>query len=229
MSTEGGGFRLFSPTHAATLVVVVLFIVVLVVIGRRCSGSAWGRRLEWTLCMAILALRGGVIVWNLRPSEFDWSHSLPLVRPSQWARALTYFWGLALSLQAILTPDIGTGISELAFWVFWLHHALIEGAAFYLIFVKDYRPGWRDLGIAVGLGLAYVALLFPLDALMSYNYGYLGRARPGQPSLIDVLGEWPGRVAVITALGALAMTILLVPWLFVGRRARSLSSRQGVR
>jgi uncharacterized membrane protein YwaF len=59
---------------------------------------------------------------------------------------------------------------------------------------------------------AYLALALAIDLAFGYNYGYVGRARPDQPSLIDVLGPWPQRLVPIILLVSVAMLILLLPW-----------------
>jgi uncharacterized membrane protein YwaF len=69
--------------------------------------------------------------------------------------------------------------------------------------------------------LAYVAVVFPIDAVFGFNYGYLGPRNPSQPTLIDVLGPWPGRVGWMAGLAAMVMGLLLVPWSVVRWRGRA--------
>jgi len=59
---------------------------------------------------------------------------------------------------------------------------------------------------------AYFALILPFDLAFGYNYGYVGKSRPDQPSLIDVLGPWPQRLVAIILLVSGAMLLLLIPW-----------------
>jgi uncharacterized membrane protein YwaF len=58
--------------------------------------------------------------------------------------------------------------------------------------------------------------VLPLDVVFGWNYGFVASARPEQPSIVDYLGPWPGRVAVITGLGLTLLAALVVPWT-VGR------------
>jgi hypothetical integral membrane protein (TIGR02206 family) len=141
--------------------------------------------------------------------------ALVFVRPTRRLQALAYFWGLALSTQAFITPDLAGGPESISFWAFWLYHLFVVGAGVYVIAVQRFRPEWQDLRFAVVAGIVYVAIVFLVDAIFGVNYGYLGRATPTRPTLLDVLGPWPCRVLVMMLLASAAMTLLWLPW---GRR-----------
>lgn len=219
-------FRSFTLLHLATLAGVALAIGLLVGAGRAWRGTARERWLAVGAAAAILLLRVGVFVWNLLPPRLSLERSLPLqicdvaalcaacalVVPRRWLAAIAYFWGLALSIQGLVQPDLDHGPASLAFWVFWLHHALIVGAALYVVVVRGFRPTARDLRLAIVAGLAYVAVVFVVDLVLGVNYGYLGRDVPNQPTLIDWLGPWPWRVLVMVVLGAAVMVLLWLPW-----------------
>ncbi|MGQ0538935.1 MAG: TMEM164-related integral membrane acyltransferase, partial [Gemmatimonadaceae bacterium] len=114
--------------------------------------------------------------------------------------------------QAILTPDLESGPAKHAFWIFWLMHVLIVGGAVYALVVRGYRPTRRDCGFAIAVGWLWLAIVFGLNLLTGENYGYLGPAKPSQPTLIDVLGPWPLRVLWMGLLGTAAMALLQLPW-----------------
>jgi hypothetical integral membrane protein (TIGR02206 family) len=139
-------------------------------------------------------------------------------------RALLYFWGIGLSTQGFFQPDLREGPADLSFWAFWLGHMAIVGASMYDVFARGYRPTWADYGVACAAAAVYLAVILPVDLLFDFNYGYVGRGQPGQPSVVDFLGPWPGRVAIIAALAAVVMALLMLPW-EVARRWRR--GRQG--
>ena len=95
---------------------------------------------------------------------------------------------------------------------------LIVGVAIYVVAVRGFRPTFPDLRVAIGAGLAYVALVFPVDLLLEVNYGYLGQALPNQPTILDWLGPWPWRVVAMMALGVGVMVLLYLPWYRSGPR-----------
>jgi hypothetical integral membrane protein (TIGR02206 family) len=221
-------FDSFTLVHLAAVGGVAAAITLIVVAGRRWRGNPWRQRqLERGLAGAIILLRAGVFVWNLAPSRLSLARSLPLqicdlaalcsafalLTPSRRLASVAYFWGLALSIQGLLQPDLSAGPASQEFWLFWVHHALIVGTALYLVLVRRFRPEWRDLRWAVSAAVAYAILIFLFDLLLDVNYGYFGKGMPSQPTLLNWLGPWPWRVLVMIALGVVVMCILFVPWL----------------
>lgn len=229
-------FEPFATLHAALLAAVVGLTVAAGVLGRRYRGRPWTGRLEAALALANLAAWALVAGYRLWPPRFDPAVSLPLhlsdlISPLASAallsgrrplRALVYFWGVGLSSQALLTPDLVEGPDSPWFWAFWLQHGFIIGVAGYLLLARGFRPGWRDLGWAVAAGLAYLAVVLPVNLGLDANYGYLGRGLPAQPSLLDLLGPWPQRVGVMVVLALAGMLLLLLPWRLARPRRRLL-------
>jgi hypothetical integral membrane protein (TIGR02206 family) len=185
----------------------------------------------------VLALWLGVTVWRFLPPHFDSRYSLPLqlcnltslavplVLFTSWRplRAILYFWGLGLSSQGILTPDLKDGPARPGFWVFWIFHGTIIGTALYDLAARRFRPAWKDFRAAY-LGVwIYFVLVLAVDLAFGWNYGYVGKSRPDQPSVIDVLGPWPQRLVPIILLVSVAMLLLLVPW----EVGRTLERRRG--
>ena len=218
-------FRPFSAMHAGVLLLFALAGAALIRLGRR-ADEARRTRLERTLGWAMLGVWLVSNVWWLWPSRFDAARSLPLqvcdvtsllaalvlLAPRPWAIVLLYFWGIGMSLQALITPDLTGGPGNIWFWLFWIGHAGTVAIALYIVAVHGYRPTWRDYRFAVGAGLVYLAVVFTVNILFDFNYGYVGNAQPGQASVIDFLGPWPGRVGLIAILATFAMALLMLPW-----------------
>ena len=218
----------FGVQHLLTVASVAAAIVALCWSGRQLHGTAAGRKYEIGLSIAVWAIWLGYQTYDFVQFGWDPGNTLPLqicdfvavivalvfARPTRRLQALAYFWGLALSTQAFITPDLVGGPESLSFWAFWLYHLFVVGAGVYVVAVQRFRPWWSDLHFALLAGIAYVAVIFAIDAIFGVNYGYLGRATPGVPTLIDVLGPWPWRVVIMTLLASVAMTLLLLPWVF---------------
>ena len=47
---------------------------------------------------------------------------------------------------------------------------------------------------------------------MHVGEGFVGRGKPEVRSIVDALGPWPERLAIIVALVAAVMALLLLPW-----------------
>lgn len=219
-------FRQFSWLHLAIVVAFVLVVVGLVMVHRALRPPGRQHRLDAVL--AALCAIGWALVngWYLLPSRFEIQQSLPihicdlagLVAPialltcARWSRAIMYFWGIGLSSQGFFSPDLRSGPESVGFWLFWLNHFIVVGVPIYDIAARGFRPGWKDFCIGYLGALAYVAIMTPVNAMFGLNYGYVGPGKPAQPSLIDYLGPWPGRVVVIAAIGLVAMILMTLPW-----------------
>ncbi len=227
----------FSPYGASHWVVLALFAVgavVLVVAGRRYQGTAAADRISKLLGLAILALQIPFTTYTLLPGQFDLDTSLPLqlsdlawmaaayalLTGRQWAFGLTYYWGLTLEVQALITPALdGFDFPHLHFFMFFGYHVLVVWAALYLTFGLDRRPGWRDYGITVGATLCWGLVMLAFNSVVGSNYGFLNE-KPPSGSLLDVLGPWPWYLLVELAIGLAAWALITWPWARAGRRAR---------
>jgi hypothetical integral membrane protein (TIGR02206 family) len=214
-------FSAYGPSHWAVLGVFVIGSAAFVWIGRRQTESQ-ARLLGRVLAVLMLAVIGVALVYKLIRPTIDGSVPLQLCDLAEvtaayalwsqrhWAFALTYYWGLVLSSQALITPDIGTpeeGAPDFPhhlFVTFFALHLLVVWAAIYLTWGRRMRPRWRDYRFAVTATLAWAAFTFTFNAIAGTNYGYLNR-KPPTASLLDVLGPWP--VYLLTE-----VTIVLIVW-----------------
>jgi hypothetical integral membrane protein (TIGR02206 family) len=128
----------------------------------------------------------------------------------QWAYALTYYWGLVLSSQAVISPALhGPDFPHYRFLAFFAIHLLVVWAAIYLTWGCGMRPGWRSYRFAVTVTLTWAAATFTFNAITGTNYGFLNR-KPAVASLLDVLGPWP--IYLLTAGAAVFTAWALMTW-----------------
>lgn len=226
-----GEFEPFSLMHVALIVLFTAVTLLLILVGGRWEPDA-RRRLDRNVGALMIALWIVSNGWWLLPPRFDVARSLPLhicdvtsllagvvlLWPRRPLRALLYFWGIGMSFQAIVTPEIAFEPDSVWFWIFWLAHAGIIGIAVYDIVVRGFRPTWSDFRLSVIVGLAYLAVVLAINVMFDFNYGYVGNARPGEASVIDFLGPWPLRVVWMSALVIAVMAVLMLPWHLTRRR-----------
>jgi hypothetical integral membrane protein (TIGR02206 family) len=144
---------------------------------------------------------------------------LALLTGWRWARATLYFWTATLTVQAFIQPALSAGPASLVFWAFWSAHAIIAACALYDIVVRGFRPIWSDLGRALTVSAAYLALVVPLDLRLGADYGYVGNpaADIAVPPFVLMLGPWPQRAVILIALAALGFVAVLLPWRLAAR------------
>lgn len=127
---------------------------------------------------------------------------------------LTYFWGLAATIQGLLTPAIRLGFPAWPFVTFFLQHFAVVAAALYLPLVDGWRPDrpwWRSPLRAFGWANVYLAFAMIVNALTGSNFGFAAR-KPENPSLLDHLGPWPWYLLGMEALALLFFCLLALPF-----------------
>jgi Integral membrane protein (intg_mem_TP0381) len=110
----------------------------------------------------------------------------------QWNLAveLTYFWELAGTLQAVVTPDLSAGFPQLEFFMFVVGHLGIVVAALFLVVGLRLRPRPGSVTRVFAITAAYTAFVGWFDWVTGSNYMFLA-AVPRNGSLLSVLGPWP--------------------------------------
>ena len=129
---------------------------------------------------------------------------------------LTYFWGLAGTLQGLLTPDLNVGFPHLVFFQYVVGHAGIVVAALFLVVGLRIVPRRRSVPRVLAITLGYSAVVGVVDALTGANYMFL-RSPPGEWTLLRLLGPWPWYIASAVGVAAVLVTLLDAPF-WAGRR-----------
>lgn len=129
--------------------------------------------------------------------------------------ALTYFWGLAGTVQGLVTPAITVGFPHLPFIMFFVHHFAVVIAALYLPIVTGWRPEsplWRSPLKVYGCSLVYLSVAMTANYLLGSNFAFASRP-PDNPSLIDHLGPWPWYLVALQAIALVFYFVLALPFL----------------
>jgi len=124
---------------------------------------------------------------------------------------VTYFWGLAGTLQALITPDLPQHFPTFPFFQYYLAHGGIVAAALFLVVGLRQWPRRNALIWVIAITIAYVLLVGAVDAVTGTNYMYL-RSKPPIASLFDLMGPWPWYVVGSAVLGIALLFILDAPF-----------------
>lgn len=121
---------------------------------------------------------------------------------------LTWFWGLTASLQAVLTPDLGSAdFPDLLWWTFFITHAGAVVAAVVLVIGRRIVPRPGAVRRTFAATVAVAAAAGTANLLTGGNYMWL-REKPEAGSLLDFMGPWPWYIVSAAALGLLLFTLL---------------------
>ncbi len=237
MPLAADGFQAFTPQHYLLIGIFLTGALGLVVFGRSRRSAAVVDPFDRAFAVAIVVVTVPSQLYQFAPWDFSVSSSLPLALcdfawiAAAWAlwthdpvpTALTYYWGLTLTTQAIATPSLGESFPDPRYFMFWSMHFLIVWSAVYLTFGLGLGPGWREYRITLAVTLAWAVLAYAFDVVFDVNYGYLVR-KPGSASLLDLLGPWP--VYVLASLGILLAGWALITWPWVVWRRHAEAARE---
>lgn len=217
----------YGPTHIIPLAVFAAGLVAVVLLGRRHASYDGPTRFSraWAVLVPLTTVPFQLVDLAF---NFELGVTLPLHLcdlawiAATWALwthrplpvALTFFWGLTLTVQGIVTPSLNEDLPHPRYFAFWALHLLIVLAAVYLVVGLRLVPRWRDYRSAVAVTLVWAAGTYLFNLVADTNYGYLMR-KPGR-SLLDLLGPWPWyvveEIAIVLTVWAL-MTLGARRWL----------------
>jgi hypothetical integral membrane protein (TIGR02206 family) len=228
-------FTLFGPAHLTVLFLTFALPAFLAWLVRRPGGERWARPIAWTFAAVLLLNQVGLLIWaaggdvklkeHLPLHLFDWATftcAAALVWRHRLSYELTYFWGLAGTLQAVLTPDLEVTFPHPGFIAFQIAHAGLIAAVLFLTLGLGLRPDLRSLGRAFLWLQAYLVVTAGLNLLLDTNYGYL-RHGPARPSLIDYLGPWPIYLVSLEIVALLLFSLCYLPFAVADRLRRPAS------
>lgn len=136
-------------------------------------------------------------------------------RPRPLGVELTWFWGMAGTLQAVVTPDLSASFPSADFWLFVVGHLGIVIAALYLVVGCRLAPRPGAVRRVFLITVAYTLGVEVIDAVTGANYMFLRRL-PSHASLLSVLGPWPWYIVSAAVVAVLLFLLLDVPF----RRSR---------
>jgi hypothetical integral membrane protein (TIGR02206 family) len=216
----------FTAYGASYWAVIALFAIgsgFLVWIGRSQTESQ-ARRLGRILGAVTTAIYGAVLVYSLAPPTISKSVPLRLTdlatvaaayalwSQRRWAYALTYYWGLTLSTQALISPVLKSpDFPNYEFLSFWAIHLLVVWAAIYLTWGRSRRPTWRSHRFVVVVTVVWAAVTCTFNSIAGTNYGFLN-GKPHTASLLDVLGPWPVYLLTAAVLIVAVWALMTWPW-----------------
>lgn len=220
-----------APIQIGFLIFTVTAPILLWILSRHLESVRFARWICWAFAGALVAAWVGSVIVHLREDGFDPRYVLPM-HLCDWALVATvialtlrwqtcfelaYFWGIAGTAQALITPAVDTSTVWRVFG-FFVVHSVIPASVLWLMFELRMRP-LRGAYLRVFLWsevYLFVALL--VNAAIGANYGFLS-GRPSAHSLLDFFSDthWL-YVLQINLTGLFFFLILDLPWQFARRR-----------
>src|SRR5256884_9606023 len=131
---------------------------------------------------------------------------------------VTYFWGLAGTVQALLTPELPQHFPTYPYFQYYIAHGGVVAVALILVIGLRLQPRPWSVAWVAGLTVAYAGFVGLVDAVTGANYMFL-RGKPDVPTLLDDLGPWPWYILAASGVGTVLFALLDAPfrWRRAGR------------
>ena len=139
-----------------------------------------------------------------------------LLRPRQLLYEFVYYWGIAGSFHALLTPVLNLGLGPIQFFDHYFGHVYIMFVALWATFIMGMRPrpgSWWKVLLWTQLALPVIG---GIDWLLGANYMYLAAPPPAENPFI--MGEFPWHIFGYQFAAALHLILLYLPWALLRRR-----------
>lgn len=226
-------FVQFGPAHLTVIGTLIAISVVLCVVVRYANSTAVKRSICWGLAVILLGSEwlgyGNALIYH--GFDFFLQYSLPLhacgiavyltaymlVTKRQVVFEIVYFWGLAGTTQAILTPAVTEAFPSFRFFHFFIAHSAIIIGVLVAVFGLKMRPRAKGLWITYAASWCMVFVVGGLNYLLGTNYMYLCRPPAGVSPFYFL--NWPWYILFQGVLALVLFSALYLP--FSNRWVRS--------
>jgi hypothetical integral membrane protein (TIGR02206 family) len=227
-------FIMFGPAHAVAIVATVLAVVFMVRLNRSVSVPVRFKQAANIILAVVLIISVGMdplLTWLRyhddpeKAARLLRENSLPfhlcdivslilavalLTFRQRWAE-LGYLWGVAGTLQGVITPTLQFDWHSPEYYAFFAQHGGVQAAALGLVFGAGLTPQPGAFRRVMLWSWAYVAVAFGVNRLLNTNYGFMN-GKPEAASLLDHLGPWPWYLLSLQGVAFIFFGLLLLPF-----------------
>ncbi|OYW78160.1 MAG: hypothetical protein B7Z37_00535 [Verrucomicrobia bacterium 12-59-8] len=220
-------FHPYGPSHKAVLAITLALFIVMLVLSRT-RWAELSQRVLGTILLALYpvgmvvhALYGSLSVLTALPLQYcdiaTLAGGIALWTRRPFFCEVVYFFGIAGTLQGLLTPALIYEFPDPRFILFFVMHGGVPITAFYVVTAMKVRPRPGAVLRIMTFSVAWYAVIAVVNYALGANYAFQC-AKPVQASLFDQLGPWPWYNFSTIGLGLVFYSVLYLPFAF--RKAR---------
>jgi hypothetical integral membrane protein (TIGR02206 family) len=222
----GDGLTLLDSIHIITMLSILAFNILLFIFLKKIDVSLAKKYFPKIFASFMLILDIIFNLWIVSTGGWSVSCSLPLhlcdlsiilsivllFNKNYFLFEIIYFWGLAGSLQAIITPDLYPyNFPHIKFWAFFVLHGAIITTIFYMVLIEKYRPTFKSIWKALIAVNLYAVPIMILNMTTGGNYLYIAH-KPQSVTIIDYLGPWPWYILSLEFIGVISFLLCYSPY-----------------
>lgn len=132
---------------------------------------------------------------------------------------IIFFWILAGTTQAVITPDLHNGFPHFIFFKYWYVHAGLIIFVLYSTIVLQLKPILKSVFYSFIALQIYIILLFIINKILDTNYFYTN-SKPDGPTALDYLGEWPYYILTVELIIIPYFLLIYLPFYLIEKNQK---------
>jgi len=220
-------FTAFSSEHLGVLTFFVAFAIIIYFLGNKYLVPQEKKSLGLALSFIPMTTVLARMYVEYRMGEFTYMEDLPLficrlvsfILPVLfWTRSkalfgVLYFWVMAGTTNALITPDIEFGLPHFESFFYWIIHAMLVVVILYAVFVFKWKPQKKDIFRAFMWANFYLLCICIFNWGLGTNYSYT-MYKPINGSILDFFGPWPWYLLTGQLLALVLFFLFYLPFIF---------------
>ena len=190
-------FRFLGPAHLLVLVLTVAGGPALSILARKVTSANLTRGIAillaglllaneaWHICYGLATVGLGEFLRSFLPLHICgaavYLTALALLTRNQIAYETAYFWALAGTVQAVITPELAAGFGSYDFLQYFIRHSGVITGVLFATWAMRMRPSRRSLVRTIIISNLFAAAVAGVNVLLDANYMFLCRP-PDAPS-----------------------------------------------
>lgn len=134
-----------------------------------------------------------------------------LITRNQRFAEIGYLWGVAGTVQGLITPTLYFSWDTPEYYAFFIQHGGVPVAALALAFGTQLSPARGAFKRAIFWSWGYMGLIFLINSLLNANYGFIN-GKPAVGTLFDYMGPYPWYLITLQLIAFTLYFLLLLPF-----------------
>jgi len=221
-------FNAFTTQHGYPLLLIAIIGVVSICIAKKFLTEPQ----RWTMLfvLSFMPFLGYLImvVALLYDGSFDIKDDLPIHvcriltfmapiiiwKRNRFWMGIIYFWIIAGTLNANITPDMDFGFPHWDYFSYWLKHGFLVLIPLYYVIVLGIKINKKDLWNAFWTANLYMVFSLVVNYLLDSNYMYTMR-KPEATTLLSYMGDWPWYLITTQLLALVLFVLVYLPFVAI--------------
>lgn len=146
--------------------------------------------------------------------------AIALMKNTQRLAEIGYLWGVAGTVQGLITPTLTFSWDCPEYYAFFFQHGGVPAAAIALTFGAKIQPQAGAFRRAMFWSWGYMSSVYCCNMIFGANYGFLN-GKPDIDSLFDFMGPYPWYLITLQVVAFSLYFLLLLPFRKMGKPVAS--------